>query len=332
MRRALQLAACGASRVSPNPQVGAVIVAPDGRIIGEGYHRTYGTPHAEPNAVTSVREADRHLLPQSTIYVTLEPCSHYGKTPPCADLLVRCGFRRAVIGILDPFPAVAGRGVQRLRDAGIDVEVGCMEEECRAINRRFLTAHTLHRPYIQLKWAQSADLFIASSAGEERAIFSTPLSMMWMHRERTLADAIMVGPKTVLVDNPRLDCRLWPGRKPLNIGLAPVSDRLPQQLHFFNSPYVIKADDESLQEFLHRLYTDYKISSLMVEGGSKTLQAFIDAGLYDEIRIETSPQLLHRGVKAPTLPSTSSTTPPLHLADSYEIRDNVISIYHAQNI
>lgn len=361
MRRALQLAACGASRVSPNPQVGAVIVAPDGRIIGEGYHRTYGEAHAEPNAVNSVRSSDRHLLPLSTIYVTLEPCSHYGKTPPCADLLIRCGVRRAVIGTLDPFPEVSGRGVTRMRQAGIQVDVGCLEDECRAINRRFITAHTHRRPYIQLKWAQTADGYIGAAPDMPRAIISSPLSMMWMHRQRSLADAIFVGHRTILLDHPSLTCRLWPGRNPLPLTfqfLTPSESPSPSALSpsetitptptvpSATSPSecitptpispsgptfsITKSSEESLSDFLSRLYTDHKITSLMVEGGAQTLQLFLDAGLYDEIRIETSPLPLASshspspqviGTKAPALPSG------LILTDSHRVRANRIDTY-----
>lgn len=356
MRRALQLAACGASRVSPNPQVGAVIVAPDGRIIGEGYHRTYGQAHAEPNAVNSVRPSDRHLLPLSTIYVTLEPCSHYGKTPPCADLLIRCGVRRAVIGTLDPFPEVSGRGVARMRQAGIQVDVGCLEDECRAINRRFITAHTHRRPYIQLKWAQTADGYIGAAPDMPRAIISSPLSMMWMHRQRSLADAIFVGHRTILLDHPSLTCRLWPGRNPLPLTFqfpspsattpseaiistpTPLSATSPSECitPTLISPSrptfsITKSSEESLSDFLSRLYTDHKITSLMVEGGAQTLQLFLDAGLYDEIRIETSPLPLASspspspqviGTKAPGLPSG------LILTDSHRVRANRIDTYH----
>lgn len=239
MRRALQLAALGAGNVSPNPMVGAVIVA-DGKIIGEGFHRCYGEGHAEVNAVASV--PDRSLLRGATIYVTLEPCSHYGKTPPCAKLLVECGFGKVVVGVRDPFPQVSGRGIAMLRYAGIEVTEGVLEEECRHINRRFFTAHSKCRPWVLLKWAQSADGFIdATRAGElasaregasghtaacvsrlgEPVKFSTPLTTTLMHRERAMVDAILVGAGTVVLDNPSLTVRGWSVRRqPLRVVLA----------------------------------------------------------------------------------------------------------------
>ncbi|MDE6207235.1 MAG: bifunctional diaminohydroxyphosphoribosylaminopyrimidine deaminase/5-amino-6-(5-phosphoribosylamino)uracil reductase RibD, partial [Muribaculaceae bacterium] len=188
MRRALQLAAAGKGHVAPNPMVGAVIVAPDGRVIGEGWHRHYGTPHAEVNAVASVADNDRHLLPQSTIYVTLEPCSHYGKTPPCAKLLIETGFRRVVSATVDPNPLVAGRGLKMLADAGIQTEVGLLGDESRRLNKVFFTAHTHHRPFITLKWAQSADGYLATqipSRSDSEAPQSTPESMLVFERQET---------------------------------------------------------------------------------------------------------------------------------------------------
>ncbi|MDE6339807.1 MAG: bifunctional diaminohydroxyphosphoribosylaminopyrimidine deaminase/5-amino-6-(5-phosphoribosylamino)uracil reductase RibD, partial [Muribaculaceae bacterium] len=213
MRRALELARNGAGFVSPNPMVGAVIVAPDGRIIGEGWHARYGGPHAEVNAVAAVRPEDEPLLPQSTIYVTLEPCSHYGKTPPCSKLLIEKKLKRVVIGMKDPFKEVQGRGIKMLRDAGIEVVENVLEDECRALNRRFITAHERKRPYVQLKWAESADGFIAAVSPEGKPVpvkFSTPETLVEMHRERALADAIMVGTNTLLADDPSLTSRLWP--------------------------------------------------------------------------------------------------------------------------
>ena len=220
MRRALQLARQGAGHTSPNPMVGAVIVASDGIIIGEGWHRKCGEAHAEVNAVASVKDPD--LLKDSTIYVTLEPCSHYGKTPPCARLLIERGIPRVVVGCLDPFPAVSGRGVAMLREAGVEVVTGVLEQECRALNRRFLTAHTLGRPWVQLKWAQTADGFIGvpPHLGENPLRMSTPVTMKLMHRERALCDAIVVGAATANIDNPSLTTRYWPGNNPLRVVLS----------------------------------------------------------------------------------------------------------------
>lgn len=299
MRRAIQLARYGEGFTSPNPMVGAVICGPDGRIIGEGWHRKCGEAHAEVNAVNSVAEADRHLLPESTVYVTLEPCSHYGKTPPCAELLIREKFRRVVVGSLDPFPEVAGRGVRMIREAGAQVDVGLLEKECLAINPRFMTAHTLGRPHILLKWAQSADGFIASAPGRPRAIFSTPLTSLQVHRLRAFSDAILVGVNTVIADNPRLDCRLWPGTDPRPASME--SPRLPEDSRLMQANPILRRRDESLQDFLKRLYKEEKITSLMVEGGTETLNEFLQSGLYDEIRVEVSPLKLREGIKAPIL-------------------------------
>lgn len=301
MERALQLSLAGGSMVSPNPFVGAVIVA-KGRIIGEGYHRRYGEAHAEVNAIASVKEPDRELLADATMYVTLEPCSHYGKTPPCADLIITTGIPRVVIAAEDPFLKRNARtGIEKLRDAGVRVEVGLMRGEARYINRRFFTAHTLRRPYILLKWAQSSDGFMAGACGEP-VKFSTPLTEVLMHRERAMYDAIMAGTDTILIDNPRLSCRLWPARNPEERPLKVTFDspRLSGTSRLEAGPLIKMAPGESLPYFLHRLYADFGITSLMVEGGTKTLQSFIDAGLYDEVRVETSPLNLISGIPSPS--------------------------------
>ena len=216
MRRAIQLAKSSMEDTHPNPNVGAVIVA-DGRIIGEGYHRRCGQPHAEVNAVNSVSAADRHLLREATIYVTLEPCSHYGKTPPCSKLIIDSGIPRVVIACGDPFEKVRGRGVAMLRAAGVEVVEGVLEEEAWALNPRFFTAHTLGRPYITLKWAQSADGYMDARRDTPDATpfqFSTPLDATMVHRQRALHDAILTTASTLLADNPRLDVRNWDGPAP----------------------------------------------------------------------------------------------------------------------
>lgn len=278
MQRALQLAALGEGLVSPNPMVGAVIVAADGRIIGEGYHHHYGGPHAEVCAISSVRDTDRHLLKESTMYVILEPCSHYGKTPPCAKLIIETGIPRVAVGSADPFPEVSGRGIRMLREAGVEVVEDVMRKECDALNVRFLTAHRLGRPWIQLKWAQSSDGFMAGIGEDGRPYpvkFSTPVSSVWMHRRRSMADAIMVGKNTLEIDRPRLDCRHWPGRTPLRV--EPRHDLEQQMKELYNQG----------------------VTSLMVEGGPTLLQSFIDEGLYDDVRIETAPFTLKSGLKGP---------------------------------
>lgn len=286
MRRALQLAVHGCQSASPNPMVGAVIVDADGRIIGEGWHRKCGGPHAEVNAVNDADHrgvADR--LSHSTIYVTLEPCAHHGKTPPCASLLVGRKFRRVVVGCIDPFSKVSGRGIAILREAGIDVTVGILEKECKAVNRHFFTAHTLGRPFIILKWAQSADGFIdriRTSADEPAERFSSAVTATLVHQLRAQVDAIAVGTRTAMLDRPRLDARLWPG------GDA------PQRVSFDSS--------QPLLSQLQQLYAS-GITSLLVEGGARLLQSFIDADLFDEIRIEELPFQLGEGVAAPKLPA-----------------------------
>lgn len=231
MRRCIQLARNGICHAAPNPMVGAVIVR-DGKIIGEGYHVRCGEGHAEVNAIASVK--DESLLKDATIYVSLEPCSHYGKTPPCADLIIRKGIPRVVVGCVDPFSLVAGRGIQKLRDAGIEVTVGVLEKECRELIRAFVTFNLKKRPYITLKWAQSADGFLDIRREDGNAVrLSTPLSTLAVHKMRAEQKAILVGRRTALLDNPSLTVREWYGQNPLRL----VIDRqltLPSHLHLFD--------------------------------------------------------------------------------------------------
>lgn len=311
MRRALQLARCGEGRTAPNPMVGAVVVA-EGRIIGEGYHRTFGGPHAEVNAIASISPEDNRLLPESTIYVTLEPCSHYGKTPPCAALIIRKGLRRVVAGAPDPNPLVAGRGFRMLREAGIEVTEGVLLHDCISINRRFMTAHTLGRPWVQLKWAQSSDGFMAAldSQGKPHPVkFSDSLTSVWMHRQRAASMAIMVGRNTMETDRPRLDVRFWGGPDPEII------------------PCGHDVDLAALLAGLHKR----GIQSLMVEGGPSLLRSFIEAGIYDEIRVETAPVVLGGGLPAPTVPlpglSPLSSRGELKLVASEMCRSNLITTF-----
>ena len=280
MRRALELARHGELDASPNPMVGAVIVDPSGRIIGEGWHRRCGEGHAEVNAVASVK--DRDLLKDATMYVTLEPCSHYGKTPPCADMIVENGILRVVIGTLDPFAKVAGRGVARLLDAGVEVTTGMLEKECRELNRKFMTAHSLQRPYITLKWAQSTDGFIDGH-------ISTPLNSMLVHKLRATHDAILIGSGTALADNPTLTTRLYAGKSPVKVVLD-RRKRLPADLRLFSDGDVIVIDGEmTLAEAMHTLYNK-GISSVLVEGGAQVIESFAKDDLWDEIRVEVSPE------------------------------------------
>lgn len=317
MRRALQLALQGGGHTSPNPMVGAVVVH-NGRIIGEGFHRCCGKAHAEVNAIAAVR--DQSLLPESTIYVTLEPCSHYGKTPPCAKLLIEKRVKRVVVGTLDPFEKVSGRGVTMLREAGIEVEVGVLESECRELNKRFFTAHTTGMPWVQLKWAQSTDAFIANEDGSVH--FSTPLTLSLVHRERSMSDAIVVGAGTVKIDNPSLTTRYWSGNSPLRV----VLDRnlsIPSDCNVLNdggktliynekkeeikgAVEWAKLDTTEPETWLRDLYRR-GVTSVMVEGGANVLQQLIDSGIWNEIRIETAPVTLGGGIKAPQVDMSGAT-------------------------
>lgn len=308
MRRALELAAHGELDASPNPMVGAVIVDASGRIIGEGWHRRCGEGHAEVNAVASV--ADQEALKDSTMYVTLEPCSHYGKTPPCAELIVRTGIPRVVIGTLDPFAKVSGRGVARLREAGVEVEVGMLEKECQELNRKFMTAHRCRRPYVTLKWAQSADGFIDGH-------ISTPLNSMLVHKLRATHDAILVGSGTALADNPALDTRLYAGKSPVKVVLD-RRGRVGNDLRMFSEgETVVMRDYNSLGDAMERLY-ERGITSVLVEGGATLHRSFIEDNLWDEIRIEVSPDDIHGQVWAAELPETD-IIPNIRTVDGHRI-------------
>lgn len=281
MRRCLQLARCGRQNAKPNPMVGAVIVDPStGRILGEGYHVRCGEGHAEVNAFASVSVADEALLGGATMYVSLEPCSHYGKTPPCADLIVRKGVRRVVVGCVDEFAEVQGRGIRRLRDAGIEVTVGVLESECQALNRRFFTYHRLHRPYIILKWAQTANGFIDDHGSPLQ--ISSVFTQMLSHKMRAEEDAILVGRVTDEREHPQLTVRHWQGPSPRRLVI--------DHLHPLN---------------MESLYA-HGVQSLIVEGGARTLLSFLDDGLWDELRVETNLSLtVSEGTRAPLLPATA---------------------------
>lgn len=281
MRRCIQLALNGREESRPNPMVGAVIVAANGRIIGEGYHVRCGEGHAEVNAFASVRPKDEPLLNQSTIYVSLEPCSHYGKTPPCCDLIINKGVRRVVVGCVDPFAKVQGRGINKIREAGIDVTVGVLEEECQWLNRRFFTFHQKHRPYIILKWAQTQNGFI-DDHGKPLAL-STPFTRMLVHKMRATEDAILVGRTTDEREHPQLNIRHWNGKDPVRFVLS---------------------HDNTIDDIIEQC-RQRQLQSLIVEGGNKTLQSFIERDLWDEIRIEIAPITVTDGTPAPVLPATS---------------------------
>lgn len=307
MRRCLHLAACGRGGARPNPMVGAVIVAHE-RIIGEGFHVRCGEGHAEVNAFASVRQEDEPLLPESTIYVSLEPCSHYGKTPPCAELIIKKGVKRVVVGTIDPFSKVQGRGVKMLESAGIEVKVGVLEDECRHLNRQFFTFHTKKRPYIILKWAQSANGFIDNDF--KPTAISTPYTKMLSHKLRSESDAILVGRTTDERDNPQLNVREWAGNNPRRIVIdsrKPCFNGLD-----FSLPVV--------PQLLQWLYSE-GLQSLIVEGGAHTLQSFITSDAWDEIRVETAPVAFQYGTKAPQIP------PNVRLSDRKEFDGNVIATF-----
>ncbi|MDE6268947.1 MAG: bifunctional diaminohydroxyphosphoribosylaminopyrimidine deaminase/5-amino-6-(5-phosphoribosylamino)uracil reductase RibD [Muribaculaceae bacterium] len=310
MRRAIELARHGAPYAAPNPMVGAVIVH-EGRIIGEGYHRRCGEGHAEVNAVASVSDADKALLPESTIYVTLEPCSHYGKTPPCAELIVEKKLKRVVIGSIDPFAKVSGRGIRRLRDAGIEVVTGVLEDECRAINPHFMTAHTHGRPYVTLKWAQSADGFMDRRRDADHTEGAMRLSgetgETLVHRLRSLHDALLTTSRTVNADGARLTLRLWDGKEPLRVIVDRQATLDPQAPIFScgeREPLVLgKEEAPDVPSLLRHLYS-LGITSVMTEAGPTMLQAIIDSGMWDEARVEVNPVRLGKegSARAPQLP------------------------------
>jgi diaminohydroxyphosphoribosylaminopyrimidine deaminase / 5-amino-6-(5-phosphoribosylamino)uracil reductase len=318
MRRCFELAKLGRSHVAPNPMVGSVIVLQD-QIIGEGFHQEWGKAHAEVNAIGAVRNKD--LLKHATLYVNLEPCAHHGKTPPCADLIVSMGIPKVVISTIDSFSEVAGKGIQRMRNHGIEVITGVLENEGRWLNRRFFTFHEKKRPYLILKWAETLDGFIDihREGVETRPMWITnQFSKVLVHKWRTEEAAILVGTVTAELDNPQLSARMWNGPQPLRI----VTDqylRLPRHLHLFDHQIptiVFTAQDAQDEENLRFIRLDYSkdtlpqmmevlhgldIQSLIIEGGSLLLSGFIAAGLWDEARIFSGNKLFGDGIKAPEI-------------------------------
>lgn len=299
MRRCIQLAKNGRQNAKPNPMVGAVIVSADGRIIGEGYHVRCGEGHAEVNAFASVNQEDETLLKEATMYVSLEPCSHYGKTPPCADLIIRKGVRRVVVGCIDEFAEVQGRGIKKLQNAGIEVEVGILEEECKALNRRFFTFHREKRPYIILKWAQTANGFIDDQYKPVQ--ISNDFTKMLSHKLRAEEDAILVGRVTNERDHPQLTVRDWHGQNPKRLVIDHTHPLNLESLHAHN------------------------IQSLIVEGGAETLRSFLVQNLWDEIRVETNTTMtVSGGTRAPQIPANVEVI----RSESY---DNQMIITYARN-
>ena len=330
MFRCIQLAKLAAGNVAPNPMVGAVMVS-DGRIIGEGYHMKFGEPHAEVNCINDVDPLNHHLISSSTLYVSLEPCSHHGKTPPCANLIIKNNIPKVVIGCRDPFKEVNGNGIQKLLEAGIEVVENVLERECRDFNKRFFTYHIQQRPYIILKWAQSIDNKIAGTNFEKISI-SNDITNRQVHKWRSEEASILVGANTALHDNPSLTNRLWKGNNPVRLVIDP-NLRLPLTLEIFDrkvktivfncsvnrdEPNLmhIKLDQHSfLPSLLHHLYSLH-IQSVLIEGGAKLLQSFIDAGLWDEVRIIVNTELtIGSGKQAPVLTDFSQVKQERYLAD-----------------
>ncbi len=318
MKRCINLARGGLGMVAPNPMVGCVIVH-DNRVIGEGYHRVFGKEHAEVNAVNAVE--NKKLLPESTVYVSLEPCSHHGKTPPCTDLLIHHKVKEVVIADTDPFHLVSGRGIKKLVQNGVQVKTGILQKDARWLNRRFYTFHLHERPYIILKWAQTADGFIDKIRSPEEGIgpnwITDDFSRALVHKWRSEEQSIMVGTNTVLIDNPELNVRNWTGKSPLRV-VPDFHDRLNHDLKVFNNKsgtIIINAKRAGKEDnveyvcfeqekWIERLFLwlhEKNIQSIIIEGGSKLLQSFIDAGIWDEARVFTGNSQFHRGVKAPVL-------------------------------
>ncbi|CAM4167565.1 bifunctional diaminohydroxyphosphoribosylaminopyrimidine deaminase/5-amino-6-(5-phosphoribosylamino)uracil reductase RibD [Gillisia limnaea] len=323
INRCIQLAQNGLGTTYPNPLVGSVLTYKNS-IIGEGWHQKAGGPHAEVNAIRAVK--DQSLLKKATIYVSLEPCSHYGKTPPCSDLIIASGIKKVVIGIVDPFAKVKGKGIKKLLDAGCEVSVGILEDQCRELNKRFFTFHEKKRPYIILKWASTKNNFIAPLSKKERAPvwITNKYSRQLVHKWRSEEQAILVGTNTAVADNPKLNTRLWEGSNPVRI-LLDQNLRTPKDSALFDrsiktivitsqasrdsftkneigkNELILEAIDfnkEIAPQIVEVLYT-HELQSVIIEGGGKTLQTFIDSGLWDEARIFTGEAMFPEGVKAP---------------------------------
>lgn len=318
IRRCIELAKNGLGTTYPNPLVGSVIVYED-KIIGEGWHKKSGEPHAEVNAVNSVK--DKSLLKKATIYVSLEPCSHFGKTPPCCDLIIQNKIPNVVIGTVDPNIKVAGNGIKKLMEAGIHVTVGILEEECSELNKRFFTFHEKKRPYIILKWAESKDGFIApKEKSETKPVWITnQYSRQLVHKWRTEEQAILVGTQTAIDDNPKLNARDWFGNNPIRVVLD-QNNRIPKDNYIFDNQVktiVFSKSEQAIEkensifecidfeqnianQIIQSLY-QHQIQSIIIEGGRQTLQTFIDANLWDEARVFVGSVEIKEGTKAPNL-------------------------------
>lgn len=333
MFRCIELARKGAGLVAPNPKVGAVLVQDD-RIIGEGWHQRYGEAHAEVGAIGLATQSGlTNSTSNTTLYVSLEPCAHHGKTPPCADLIIRTGIPKVVIGCRDPFEAVNGKGIEKLRAAGIEVVEGVLEKECRELNKRFFTFHEKHRPYVILKWAQTADGFMAAEAGSPRLLITNEYSNRQVHQWRSEEAGILVGTNTALLDGPELTNRLWTGPSPVRLVLD-MDLRLPGTLKLFNREqktiifnaikmeehpnliyYRLEKNKSLISQFMETLYR-LGIQSVLIEGGRRLLDSFIQAGAWDEARIFTNTKLKTGiGLAAPALTNSQLISRETFLTD-----------------
>jgi len=320
IQRCIQLAKNGLGTTGSNPMVGSVVVY-NNLIIGEGWHYKSGQPHAEVNAINSVK--NKALLEKATIYVSLEPCSHFGKTPPCSDLIIHWKIPKVVVGIIDPFLEVAGKGIEKLKKAGCDVIVGVLEKECLELNKRFFTFHTKKRPYIFLKWAETVDGFMAPAyakgAKREPVWITDAYTKQLVHKQRASEGAILVGTETVIKDNPALNTRLWNGNNPLRV-ILDLKHRIPQESTIFTDglstliislvkkkntnsiTYEVVRETENLAKEICAILYKHGILSLIVEGGKQTLETFIEANLWDEaITYKGDQVFFEQGVKAPKL-------------------------------
>jgi diaminohydroxyphosphoribosylaminopyrimidine deaminase / 5-amino-6-(5-phosphoribosylamino)uracil reductase len=330
--RCIELAKKGAGYAAPNPMVGAVLVYNE-RIIGESWHQKYGEAHAEVNCINAVKEEDRQFIAQSTLYVSLEPCAHAGKTPPCTNLIIVNKIPRVVIGCRDAYKEVDGKGIKQLQDAGVEVTAGILENECKELNKRFFTFHKLLRPYIILKWAQSANGKIANK-NLSRVFITNELTNRLVHQWRSEEAAILIGTNTAQFDNPSLTAGLWPGPSPVRL-VVDMALSLPQTLHVFNQEvstvifntkkhdldgavyyYKVNEDENPVRQICTALYK-LNLQSVIVEGGAKLLQSFINEKLFDEIRvIENEELIISDGLAAPELPNVQLIRKEKFLSDS----------------
>ncbi|WP_316829411.1 bifunctional diaminohydroxyphosphoribosylaminopyrimidine deaminase/5-amino-6-(5-phosphoribosylamino)uracil reductase RibD [Pedobacter aquatilis] len=344
IKRCLELAVLGLGNVSPNPMVGCVIVV-DGKIIGEGFHQKFGEAHAEPNAINAVikKYGDEAalLLKKATAYVNLEPCAHFGKTPPCADLFIKYQLKKVVIGNRDPFSGVDGKGIEKLKNAGIEVTSGILDEECRYFNRRFFTRIQSQRPFIILKWAQTSNGYFATINGHQQWI-SGGLAKRLVHKWRTEEDAILIGKQTAVMDNPQLTSRDWPGKNPVRL-VIDKSLQIPQDNHIFNQEaktiifnelktdvvdhiHYIQMEDMHFylpQKIAFQLYL-MDIQSVIIEGGANILKQFLDANLWDEARIFTSENSWSEGISSPVING--------NLIEETQVGTDKLSIYINQTV